>query len=46
MNTLYPVFLKLHQLRTLIVGGGYVANEKLRGILHNSPEAVVTIVSP
>ena len=45
MNTLFPVFLKLDQLRTLIVGGGDVAGEKLRSILQNSPEAEVTIVS-
>ncbi len=28
-NELYPVFLKLHQLNVLIVGGGNVGLEKL-----------------
>ena len=30
MNTLYPIFLKTEQLEVLIVGGGYVALEKLQ----------------
>ncbi|MFN0047565.1 MAG: bifunctional precorrin-2 dehydrogenase/sirohydrochlorin ferrochelatase [Cytophagales bacterium] len=46
MNNLFPIFLKLHQLNTLIVGGGNVGLEKLEAVLSNSPEANVTIVSP
>lgn len=46
MNTLYPIFLKLHELNLLIVGGGNVGLEKLTAILNNSPEAKVTLVAP
>jgi siroheme synthase-like protein len=45
-NQLYPVFLKLHELRLLLVGGGNVALEKLQSVLSNSPETVVTVVAP
>jgi siroheme synthase-like protein len=45
-NTLYPVFLKLHQLRVLLVGGGNVAYEKLTSLLSNSPDIAITIVAP
>lgn len=44
-NTLFPVFLKLHQLHTLIVGGGNVGLEKLEAVLRSSPEARVTLVA-
>jgi len=45
-NNLYPVFLKLDQLRVLLVGGGNVGYEKLISILSNSPDTVVTIIAP
>ena len=45
-NNLYPIFLKAKILNVLIVGGGYVAEEKLRFLLKSSPDACVTIVSP
>lgn len=45
MNTLYPVFLKLHKLNLLIVGAGYVGYEKLHFILKNSPNANITVVA-
>lgn len=45
MNELYPIFLKLDQLEILVVGGGYVAAEKLRFIYKSSPRAHVTIVA-
>ena len=45
-NPLYPVFFKLHQLQTLIVGAGEVGYEKLSFILKSSPEANLTIVAP
>ncbi|APU10668.1 siroheme synthase [Cellulophaga lytica] len=45
-NNLYPVFLKTSQLHVLIVGGGNVAEEKLRFLTKSSPDAVVTMVSP
>lgn len=44
-NQLFPVFLKLNQLHTLLVGAGSVGLEKLSAILRNSPEASVTVVS-
>ena len=45
-NPLYPVFLKLHQLRVLLVGGGNVGYEKLTSLLSNSPDTAITIVAP
>lgn len=44
-NTLFPVFLKLDRLRTLVVGGGAVGLEKLQAILKNSPNARVKLVA-
>ena len=44
-NNLFPVFLKLESLQTLIVGGGNVGHEKLAAILKNSPDARVTVVA-
>lgn len=44
-NNLFPVFLKLESLHTLIVGGGHVGLEKLTAILKNSPQANVTLVA-
>jgi len=43
-NNLFPVFLKLESLDTLIVGGGNVGLEKLTAILKSSPSAKVTLV--
>lgn len=45
-NNLYPVFLKVKNLEILIVGGGFVAEEKLKFLLKSSPDAKVTMVSP
>lgn len=45
-NQLYPVFLKLDQLQTLVVGAGNIALEKLTSLLRNSPNANITIVAP
>ncbi|NND05867.1 MAG: bifunctional precorrin-2 dehydrogenase/sirohydrochlorin ferrochelatase [Saprospiraceae bacterium] len=44
-NELYPIFLKLHQLHTLIVGGGNVGLEKLESLLKSSPRAKITMVA-
>jgi len=44
-NNLFPIFLKLENLQTLIVGGGNVGLEKLTGILKNSPAANVTLIA-
>lgn len=46
MNNLFPIFLKLENLHTLIVGGGYVGLEKITAVLENSPLARVTLVAP
>ncbi|MCF0073429.1 bifunctional precorrin-2 dehydrogenase/sirohydrochlorin ferrochelatase [Dyadobacter sp. CY261] len=46
MNNLFPIFLKLENLHTLIVGGGYVGLEKITAVLDNSPLAQVTLVAP
>ncbi len=45
-NELYPVFLKVYNLQTLIVGGGKVALEKLTFLLKSSPNAQVSVVAP
>ena len=45
-NNLYPVFLKTKNLNVLIVGGGFVAEEKLTFLLKSSPDAKVLMVSP
>jgi precorrin-2 dehydrogenase / sirohydrochlorin ferrochelatase len=45
-NNLYPIFLKTQQLEILIIGGGYVAEEKLTFLLKSSPDAKVTMVAP
>ena len=44
-NNLYPIFLKMYQLQTLIVGGGNVALEKLSFLLKSSPNANVKMVA-
>jgi len=45
-NNLYPIFLKVKNLEVLIIGGGFVAEEKLTFLLKSSPDAKVTMVSP
>jgi len=44
-NQLFPVFLKLNQLHTLIIGAGPVGLEKLTAVLAQSEGAKVTIVA-
>jgi hypothetical protein len=44
VNRLFPVFLKLEQLRLLIVGGGTVAQEKLIAVISNSPQTNIALV--
>lgn len=44
-NNLFPIFLKLESLETLIVGGGHVGFEKLKAVLTNSPAAKVSLVA-
>lgn len=45
INTLFPVFLKLEEMRVLIVGGGKVGLEKLTAILSNSPKTKIKLVA-
>ncbi|MBU6120597.1 TSUP family transporter [Hymenobacter siberiensis] len=45
-NNLFPIFLKLENMRVLLVGGGNVGLEKLGAILRNSPATAVTVVAP
>ncbi|TDS12991.1 precorrin-2 dehydrogenase/sirohydrochlorin ferrochelatase family protein [Sphingobacterium paludis] len=45
MNELFPIYVKLDQIRTLLVGGGPVGLEKLEAILANSPRAQVHLVA-
>lgn len=44
-NKLYPVFLKLNQFSTLIIGGGRVGEEKLFYILKSSPDARIHVIA-
>lgn len=44
-NNLFPIFLKLEELHTLIVGGGNVGLEKISGLLKSSPAARITVVA-
>src|SRR5712672_1319 len=41
---LFPIFLKLHDRRVLIVGGGRVAEEKLDAVLRSATD--VTVMAP
>lgn len=45
VNNLFPVFLKLEDLRLIIIGGGNVALEKLKAVLANSPGTSIKIIS-
>ena len=45
-NRLLPIFVKLDEVETLLVGGGKVGGEKLTALLKNDSEARVTLVSP
>jgi len=44
-NQLFPVFLKLNDLHTVLIGGGNVGLEKLTAVLNNSSQAHVTVIS-
>lgn len=46
INGLYPILLKLEEMRLLIVGGGKVALEKLKSVLSNSPLTNIKIIAP
>ncbi|RZK80676.1 MAG: bifunctional precorrin-2 dehydrogenase/sirohydrochlorin ferrochelatase [Pedobacter sp.] len=44
-NQLFPVFIKLNELHTVVIGGGPVGLEKLTAILNNSEVAKITVVA-
>jgi siroheme synthase-like protein len=44
-NNLFPIFLKLEDLRLLIVGAGEIGYEKLQTVLANSPNTRIRIVA-
>jgi len=44
-NQLFPIFLKLNDLHTVLIGAGNVGLEKLTAILTNSPLARVTVIA-
>ncbi|MEP6467048.1 MAG: bifunctional precorrin-2 dehydrogenase/sirohydrochlorin ferrochelatase [Parafilimonas sp.] len=44
-NNLFPVFLKLEELRLLIIGAGEIGFEKLNTVLSNSPNTRIRIVA-
>ncbi|MEJ7912255.1 MAG: NAD(P)-dependent oxidoreductase, partial [Chitinophagaceae bacterium] len=44
-NPLFPVFIKLETLNVLVVGGGFVALEKLTAMLQNSPLTAIKLVA-
>ena len=44
-NNLFPIFLKLEDLRLLVVGAGEIGYEKLNTVLANSPNTRIKIVA-
>ncbi|GAA4913686.1 TSUP family transporter [Mucilaginibacter defluvii] len=44
-NQLFPVFIKLNNLHTVLIGAGNVGLEKLTAVLKNSPRARVTVIA-
>src|SRR5690606_32925472 len=45
MNQLFPIFVKLDQIQTLLVGGGKVALEKFQALITNDASLNLTIVA-
>ncbi len=45
MNTLFPIYLKLDQLHTLLVGAGEVGLEKIQALIGNSPQSRISVVA-
>lgn len=43
-NLLYPIFLKLKDKQVLVVGGGFIAYQKLIGLINT--EAKLTVIAP
>ncbi|CAM3463784.1 precorrin-2 dehydrogenase/sirohydrochlorin ferrochelatase family protein [Sphingobacterium prati] len=45
MNQLFPIFIKLNQIHTLLVGGGNVAMEKFQALVSNDNALNLNIVA-
>jgi precorrin-2 dehydrogenase / sirohydrochlorin ferrochelatase len=45
MNELYPIFLKTERIHILLIGGGFVATEKIHFLLKSSPNSNITVVA-
>ena len=45
MNQLFPIFVKLDQVHTLLVGGGKVALEKFQALIANDESVQLTVVA-
>jgi precorrin-2 dehydrogenase/sirohydrochlorin ferrochelatase len=45
MNQLFPIFVKLDQIQTLLVGGGKVALEKFQALIANDEGSNLTVVA-
>jgi precorrin-2 dehydrogenase/sirohydrochlorin ferrochelatase len=43
-NKLYPIFLKLHNKTVLVIGGGFIALQKLIGLINT--EARIIVIAP
>jgi siroheme synthase-like protein len=44
-NQLFPIFLKMNDLHTVLIGAGNVGLEKLTAILDNSPLSRITVIA-
>lgn len=44
-NQLFPIFLKLNELRVVLIGAGNIGLEKLTAMLNNSPGAHIRIIT-
>ncbi|WP_114789823.1 TSUP family transporter [Niabella yanshanensis] len=44
-NNLFPVFIKLEQLKLLIIGGGNIGLEKLQAVIKNAPATQIKLVA-
>lgn len=45
MNQLFPIFIKLNQVHTLLIGGGKVALEKFQALVANDEGLNLTVVA-
>ena len=44
-NNLFPIFLKLEELKVLMIGAGEIGFEKLQTVLSNTPQARVRVLA-